>query len=200
MKLLKIAPFLFLIAFLNSCTKEESIDTGGSNPGGSGVQGTWKFVSLTGIDTTLHIFKDAGGELKYEIVTNLLSSNPKGVYKIFGSTITAEGVGYDYSSTTVEKEYQDNIFQSETIVPPFTGTLPPQSGSSKYKLVGSDSMYLDQNMLGGMSSAPGGLKYKLEGTKLSLFIKETYADSIIDNGVKVIEKINTAVTVVLQKQ
>lgn len=202
MKLLKIAPFLLLIAFISSCTKEESIDTGGTgNPSnGSGtLQGTWKFVSISGKDSTVHIFRDAGTELRYEIVANLSSSNPKGSYVFSGNTITAQGVGYDYQSPTTEREYENNVFQSEQKIP-LSGTIAPVSGSSQYKLIGTDSMYLDNNMLGGMSSAPGGLKYKLEGSKLSLFVKEIYADSVIDNGVTVIEKINTSVTVILQKQ
>jgi hypothetical protein len=203
MKLLKIAPIiLLLITLISSCTKEESIDTGGTgNPstGSGALQGTWKFVSITGKDSTVHIYRDAGTELRFEIVANLSSSNPKGSYIFSGNTITAQGVGYDYQSPVTEREYENNVFQSEQIIP-LNGTIAPVSGSSQYKLIGTDSMYLDNNMLGGMSSAPGGLKYKIEGSKLSLFVKEIYADSAIDNGVMVIEKINTSVTVVLQKQ
>ena len=200
MKLLKIAPLLLLVAFLSSCTKEESIDSGsGSGSGQAGLQGTWKFISLTGKDSTVNILRDPSLELKFEIVTDISSSNPKGLYRFSGNSIKAEGVGYDYTSTITEREFENNVFQSEQIIP-LSGTIAPQSGISTYKLVGADSMYLDQNMLGGTSSAPGGLKYKLEGTKLSLFVKQTHADSVIDNGVKIIEKVNTTLTVVLQKQ
>lgn len=201
MKLLKITPlFLLLITLISSCTKEKSIDSGsGSNSGQASLQGTWKFISLTGKDSTTLIFRDAGNELRYETLIALTSANPKGNYRFLGTTLTAEGVGYDYISSITEKEYENDIFQSESVTP-LSGTLAPQSGSSQYKLVGTDSMYLANNMLGGMSSAPGGLKYKLEGTKLSLLIKDSYADSIVENGVTIIEKTNTTVTVVLQKQ
>lgn len=206
MKILKsVAVFTLTLFFFTSCTKEKSIDTGGTGTpgtggsGGSGIQGTWKFVSLTGKDSTVQIYRDASMELRIETVANLSSSNPKGSYIFSANTITAQGVGYDYQSPITSKEYENDILQSETIAP-LSGIIAPTSGSSVYKLVGADSMYLNQNMLGGMSSAPGGLKYKLEGTKLSLFVIETYADSTIDNGVKIIEKINTSVTVILQKQ
>jgi hypothetical protein len=202
MKLLKIAPFLLLIALMSSCSKEKSIDTGGTGtPGSSGsvLQGAWKFISLTGKDSTIIILKDASIEIRNEIVTDISSSNPKGLYRFSGSTMTAEGVGYDYTSTITQREFENDILQSENIIP-LSGIQAPQSGSSKYKLVGSDSLYLDQNILGGTSTAAGGLKYKLEGSKLSLFVKLIHADSAIDNGVKIIEKVNTTVTVVLQKQ
>ncbi|HLP36391.1 hypothetical protein [Lacibacter sp.] len=195
MKLKNLTPILAVVILATtSCKKEGSSETA-STP----LTGSWKFISLTGKDSTVHIFRDAGTELKYEIVTDIASSNPKGLYRFSGNSITAEGVGYDYTSTITEREYENNIFQSEQIIP-LSGTIATQSGSSKYKLVSADSLYLDQNMLGGTSSAPGGLNYKLEGTKLSLFVKQTHADSVIDNGVKIIEKLNTALTIVLQKQ
>jgi hypothetical protein len=212
MKLLKIAPLLLLIAFLSSCTKEESIDSGsGSGSGnpssGAGIQGNWKLVSISGASGFSTVENTGGVETKAEIVLRFASQNPVGIYNITSSLFKGVGVGYDYNGTLYMREFENNVIQFEDSSD-MNLNIPPSNSESKYKLIGADSIYFDA---GGIvaPTAPGstpaattgvGCKYKLEGKRLTFIMKTSIPQLMNQNGITLMVTQNADVNIVLEKQ
>lgn len=214
MKLLKIAPFLLLIALMSSCSKEKSIDTGGvgiggggGNPSsGSGIQGKWKLVSSSGTTSASSAFDVAGDEMKIETVLRYSSEKPVGVYNITASDFNGVGVGYDYNGVLIIRQYENNVLQSEDSTD-VNMTIPPSNSTSKYKLIGSDSIYFEVGGPGtpsvsGNPAAPqsGGCKYKLEGTRLTLIMKMNQTQINNQSGIVTKDSQSANVAIVLEKQ
>ncbi len=191
-----LTTMLFAILFLFSCKKESNQSTS------SGLVGNWKFISSAGTTTASSAFTLAGTAIKVETILNYTSSNPKGVYKISQTTFSGEAVGYDYQGNLTVKQYEDNILQSEDTNPVNT-TIPPSNISSQYKLIGTDSIYFEGNAPGtqnGASGTPGGCKYKIEGTKLSLFMNTNTTKTSNQGGIITTDNQKALVTIVLEKQ
>lgn len=205
MKLLKPITLLTLISFfILSCSKEKSIDTGGTGtPGtggsGTGIQGNWKFVSNNGTLHEIASFNLGGDEIKIENLSTLSTKNPVGQYRITQTDFNAEGVGYNLTGSSAIKTYENGVLQSENTIP-VNENVPPTNLNTKYKLIGADSIYFSAGAPGNPSGGSGGCKYKLEGKKLSLFMK-TDTTMVTDQGGIItteIQKINF--TLVLEKQ
>lgn len=209
MKLLKIAPlFLLLVAFLTSCSKEESIDSGSGNPSsGSGIQGTWKFVSISGTSGASTVENTGGVEMKAEIVLRFASQNAVGVYNITSSLFKGVGIGYDYNGTLFMREFENNVLQFEDSSD-INLNIPSSNSESKYKLIGADSIYFEA---GGIvaPTAPGntpaattgvGCKYKLEGKRLTFTMKTSIPQLITQNGITLMVTQTADVRIVLEKQ
>lgn len=210
MKLLKIAPFLFLVAFLSSCTKEESIDSGsGSNnpASGSGIKGTWKLVSISGTSGFSTVENTGGVEMKAEVLLRFASQNPVGVYNITSSLFKGVGIGYDYNGTLIMREFENNVLQFEDSSD-MNMPMPPSNSESKYKLIGADSIYFEA---GGIvaPTAPGstpaattgvGCKYKIEGKRLTFIMKTSIPQLMSQNGITLMVTQTADVNIVLEKQ
>ena len=209
MKFLKITPlFLLLIIVISSCTKEESIDSGSGNPSsGSGIQGNWKLISTSGTTSTSTVENTSGTESKAEIILRFSSSNPVGGYNITSSTFKGIGVGYDYNGTLILRQFENNVLQFEDSSD-ISMPMPPSSSESKYKLIGTDSIYFEAGALTG-PSAPGstpptttavGCKYKIEGNRLTFYMKTSIPQLINQNGITLNVIQSTDVNIVLEKQ
>lgn len=195
-KISTLTTVLFAILFLFSCKKESNQSTS------SALVGNWKFISSGGTTSASTSFTLLGTVIKAETILNYTSSNPKGVYKISQTAFSGEGVGYDYQGNLTVKQYEDNVLQSEDTNPVNT-TIPPTNASSNYKLVGADSIYFEGNAPGtntGASGTPGGCKYKIEGTKLSLFMNTNTTKTSNQGGIITTDNQKALVTIVLEKQ
>ena len=209
MKLLKIVPLLLLVAFLSSCSKEESIDSGSGNgnpSSGSGIQGTWKLVSSSGTTGFSSTQDDAGNEIKMEAILKYTSQNPVGVYNITAASFKSVGIGYDYIGKLTMLSYENNVLQLEDSIDLNT-TIPPTSAETKYKLIGNDSIYFEAGTLTSPSAPgsptttiPAGCKYKLEGNRLTFFMKMNMPQIINQGGITVKFTQYVDVSIVLQKQ
>lgn len=212
MKLLKVVPILLLVAFISSCSKEQSIDSGsGSGSGtpasGSSIQGNWKLISTSGITSTSTVDNTSGTEMKAEVLLRYISKNPVGIYTITSSLFKGVGVGYDYEGKLFIRQYENNVLQIEDSSD-INMTIPPSSSESKYKLIGTDSIYFEAGALTG-PSAPGstpvattpvGCKYKLEGKRLTFFMKMSMPQVITQNGITLKITQSADVNIVLEKQ
>jgi hypothetical protein len=193
MKFKNLTPILALIILAaTSCKKEKS-------EAPSPIAGNWKLVSIGGNSSVTSSYTFGSDNIKTETFTTFASSNPKGQYKITSNAFNAEGIGYDYTGSVTVKDYENDVLQSEDTAP-INSTIPPTNGTSTYKLIGSDSIYFENNALGTSTSAPGGCKYKLEGTQLSLYINSSSTATASQGGFTVTNKTGAVVTVVLQKQ
>ena len=209
MKLLKITPlFLLLITLISSCTKEKSIDTGGTTPGsgsGADIRGDWRLISIAGSSNVKDSF-DLGG-MKYVGISlySYTSKTASGTYTITATDFIGKNITYSVDGKLVMDVYLDGqlLNHIDTIT---TATVPNTNSSAPYTKQGSDSLYFTSggviSVQGSPTNAvvPGGLKYKLEGNKLTLTMKQTQNETIVENGVSIIRKLNASATIVLQKQ
>ncbi|RXK59234.1 hypothetical protein ESA94_13920 [Lacibacter luteus] len=209
MKSPKIVAALFAIAFVAaSCSKEKSFSANGSNGSGTGsIQGNWKFISTSGITSTSTVENNSGIESKAEIILRYASSNPVGVYNISGTIFKGVGVGYDYNGKLILRQLENNVVQFEDSSD-ISMPMPPSNSESKYKLIGTDSIYFETGALSG-PSAPGstapavtgvGCKYKLEGNRLTFIMKTSIPQVITQNGITLKVTQSTDVNIVLEKQ
>lgn len=214
MKFPKIVAILFTIAVIvASCSKEESFSANGSGGSGSGsgsgsgagsIQGNWKLISSSGsttASTSLNLF---GTDTKIETELRFSSSNPVGMYTISSTNFTGKGIGYDYTGKLIIRTFENNVLQTEDSSD-ITTTIPPSNPDSKYKLVGADSIYFEGTpgtpSAPGTSGAvqPGGCKYKLEGKRLTMYMK-TFSSQVNNSGGTVskdTQRVNA--TIVLEK-
>lgn len=193
------AALLLLTMVATSCGKEGSLEGGSSSPSSSSLVGNWKFISSIGTTTASSAFTLLGDELKIETTTSFTSSNPKGIYKITATTFDGQGIGYDYTGSLTIKQYANNVLQSENTTP-MSATIPPSNFSSQYKLIGTDSIYFENNAPGSSTGSPGGCKYKVEGNKLSLFLNTNTTTTTNQGGIITTDNQKALVTVILQKQ
>ncbi|NCU04186.1 MAG: hypothetical protein GXC73_09395 [Chitinophagaceae bacterium] len=193
MKLRNFTPILTVIILAaTSCKKE------GSENSSSLLSGNWKFVSATGSTTVTNSVTFGSDVMKTEATTSFTSSNPKGSYNMTATQITGNGIGYDFTGSSITKVYTNNVLLNQLTVPT-TGTIPPTNLSSTYKLIGTDSLYFETKVPGTANA--GGCKFKLEGTKLTLFMKiNTKSFTDIGGATVSADNIHVNTTIILQKQ
>lgn len=208
MKLLKIVPiFLLFIVLLSSCSKEESFSANGNTPtsGSSDIQGIWKLISISGSSAVKDSFDMAGFKYVGTSLYSYASTSAAGTYTITATDFIGKGVTYKANGKLVMDIYMDGQLLShlDTITPI---EVPPTDATAPYTKQGSDSLYFTGGGMFSMQGSatttvvPGGLKYKLEGNKLTLTMKQVSNETIFENGVSIIRKLNASATVVLQKQ
>ena len=200
MRLPALLPAIILFVAV-SCSKEKSIDTGSGGNGGSqaNLQGTWKFVSLIGTLNETAAYNLGSDDIKIETFFTLSSKNPVGVYKITATNFNGEGIGYDFTGITNIKSYQNGVLQSDNTIP-FNENVPATNTSSKYKLIGTDSIYFETGAPGDPNGDAGGCRYKLEGKKLSLFQKSDTTIVSDQGGIMIRETQKLNFTLLLEKQ
>lgn len=207
MKLLKLFPlFSILLLLISSCSKEKSIDSNGTTPGASAdIRGDWRLISIAGSSNVKDSF-DLGGT-KYVGISlySYASKTASGTYTITATDFIGKNITYTVDGKLVMDVYLDGQLLShiDTITP---ATIPPTNSSAPYTKQGTDSLYFTSGgviaVQGSPTSAvvPGGLKYKLEGNKLTLTMNQVTNETIIENGVSIVRKLNASANVVLQKQ
>ncbi len=196
-----LLPALILLTAV-SCSKEKSIDTGnGGNGNGSAVnlQGSWKFISLNGTLNEIASFNLAGDDLRVESFFTLASKNPVGIYRITSTDFNGEGIGYDFTGISVIKAFENGVLQSENTIP-FNENVPATNTTSKYKVIGTDSIYFETGAPGDPNGNAGGCRFKLEGKKLSLFQKTDTTVVTDQGGIKTTETQKANFTLILEKQ
>lgn len=215
MKLLKPITLLTLLSFfILSCSKEKSIDTGGtgtpSTGGGGGgsstdIKGTWKLISMTGSSAVKDSFDMAGFKYVGTSLYSYTSLSASGTYTITATDFIGKDVTYKANGRLIMDIYMDGqlLTHMDTITP---FEIPLTNSASAYTKHGSDSLYF---IGGGMFSmqgndtttvVPGGLKYKIEGNKMTLTMKQVSKETISENGVSIIRKMDASASVVLQRQ
>lgn len=161
--------------FIISCQKEVDYSSGNGNGNNSNIIGNYDFVGMTA--TTNSTVEATGAGLNEKSITTsyYITKNNIGTVTITADKFTSTGVGYDIDTTMHFKMYSDNILVLEDDLP-FQATIPPTSGVSTYRKIGSDSLYFDGGMVtsgpvggtggGSTASMPSGCKYSWSGDTL----------------------------------
>lgn len=201
----KIVYLLFATLVFVSCERKlRPPDMNGR--GSSGLIGNWKFVSTNGTTIATSEMNFLGDLLKIEAILKYTSSNPKGIYKISSTSIDAAGIGYDFGGTLILNSYENNRLETSdtSVLPP--STIAPVNNTNPYRTVGADSIAFTntapgvQLPSGGTMSSPGGCRYKIEGNRLTMFIRHTSTTTGNSGGILTTDRQIIDVVVVLEKQ
>jgi hypothetical protein len=201
----KLVLLLFISASIVSCERKlRPPEIAGS--GSSGLIGKWNLVSTGGTTIASSEIDLLGNKMRAENTLIYTSSNPKGFYDITSTEFRGNGIGYDFSGSLIVKLFENNVLQSEIRNPFPTSTIAPSNPVSKYRLIGTDSIYFEgsapavQYQGGGNSTVPSGCKYSLTGNTLTLKMK--YSITYVSNNGGVISNDSQSadVSVVLTKQ
>jgi hypothetical protein len=202
---LKLTYMLLVAVIMTSCERKlRAPDVAGS--GTSGLIGKWNLVSTGGFTTASSEFDVFGDLIRLENKLTYTSSNPKGYYDITSTQLKAVNIAYDYSGTANIKVYENNVLQSDDNVPFPPTPIGPSNEAATIKIVSNDSIaFLNTSPVvvqgaSGTFAAPTGCKYKIEGSKLTLFIKFSSTTTSNTGGTVSVDKISADVNLVLQKQ
>jgi|GEM_PF-5113402 len=165
MRLKKIQPFLLLLLLIGtvSCQKEvDYVDLSGSpltpapdpgSPSDKSIIGTWRFVKITGVSKTT-IEATISGEVTKNVSTmNVDSREASGTMTFNETTVTTSKIKYASLTTTSGLTYVNGSLESEVNMP-YDFVAPESSGTSRYRKVTADSIYVESGLI-NIESQPG---------------------------------------------
>ena len=170
-----------VVILLTSCQKDvEGVD----NSSAANLFGDWKLTGMKMVSNTDVSMAGSGQNTRFIIGLNYTApaSTSGGTYTFAADKITATNVRYTPAGTAVMKMYSGGtLVQNETM--PMESDPIVTNGSSNYKAVGSDSLFIPGGALlnvadpsngaaaRDVTTVPSGYKYKIEGKKLTLYLK-----------------------------
>jgi hypothetical protein len=196
--LILAVPVLFLL-ILSSCKKESSSSNSQDN-----LQGSWKLVSISGISEVTDNYQEFGSTFKDIATYTYSSTSVSGTYEITATHFNGKGIAYNTTGNISFKGYENGVLYIN-FTQPSPASIPASNSTSVYKKVGTDSLYFSSGSLINISSGtsspvtPGGLKYKLEGTKLTINTGGSEKSTVSENGVTINRTLNATATIILQK-
>lgn len=194
--ILSLFIFSFFISLI-SCKK----DNGAS---GSALIGNWNFTSLHAKTTTTDQYNDGSGN--YKTITSLeyTSTDNQGTVVINSNTLVGTGIAYKLSTNMFSSIYLENVLQ-DTFSFPIEVALGPVNSTTKYRLVGADSIYFEGQSLfnvdpSGSITNQTGMRYSISGKTLTL-TTTVAQDTVIDNfGVPTARRIDAVLESKMEKQ
>jgi|SRR5579872_2711413 len=164
-KKLPLLPVLFLLSAA-SCKKTSS-STGGT------LTGSWSLIDIVA-HTSSSVDQVYGGD-NYEDVTisDYTTTNNAGTISFNGGLEKSSGITYEANFTALDSIYMDGQLM-ETTTSAYDITLPATTSSSKYELIGSDSIYypaggaFTMGTSSGTQTTPVGSRFTIHGDTLVL--------------------------------
>jgi hypothetical protein len=160
--LLILTPVLFIFMFY-ACSKSNNNNSSNSQ----GLVGTWNFLGVTGGTKTV---VSEGLGVTMVAYPAFVTTNNTGSITFSKDSMNASGVGYAVDTAFWAYFYYGGVVYDSTRQP-LSYTVPPTSTTSKYNLIGTDSLYFPKGgLLTALDSASTGqgCKYVLKGDSLLL--------------------------------
>lgn len=187
-------------------TPADTIPNNPNNPDTTNKQiGTWKFVSVGGRVSQTAEFTQAGSAIKAVTTSDFTSQNNGGTITFDSSTMTANGITFSVNTAGKTYIYLAGVLY-DSLNTPFTQTVSPQSATSGYKKIGSDSLYFQDGGLltaltgGLLPSAPTGCKVAFTGNTMKMTIVYDTVTSQDYQGIPAKVTIHANLVATLQKQ
>ena len=194
--------FLLLLA---ACSKNTSQPNG--NTGSTQLVGNYKFLYMT---TNINVTESAsylGQTVSVLILSGYKTQQNTGTVVFTADSSTGNGIGYSYDTTAMVIQSSPGL-PTDTTVQALKGSVPATSSTSKYSVIGTDSVYFPGGVLGtggittGTSAAiapPTGGHFAIKGDTLTITTKinQTYPDNI--NGVPTTATAAVSATIILLK-
>ena len=164
MKKLPLLPLLLLLAA--SCKKSSSSSA-------TTISGTWSLIEIT-VQLTNTVDQAYGGDDYVDATTtDYTTTNNAGTMAFNGGVVTESGITYEANFIAVDSSYMDGQLIGTYSIP-YDVTLPAANGSSKYQLIGSDSLYfpgggmLSLGTSGTTQTQPQGSRFTIHNDTLTM--------------------------------
>ncbi|GGB25273.1 hypothetical protein [Puia dinghuensis] len=165
LKTLSFSSLLVLALVIVSCHK--------SNVGGNSAQlvGNYQFLYLSAQVQSISQASGGGQTQKAVTYSNYKTTQNTGTVTLTADSLASKGVGYTAAFTSLTYEYVNGVL-TDSISFPFSLTYPPSSTSTKYDVIGQDSIYFHGGYLvsgfgGGSTLAPpSGGHFSFKGDTL----------------------------------
>jgi len=175
-KKLPLLSLIVLSLILNSCHKNNDA------PGNSGqLTGNYKFL-YTSLQAQSTAQQSGGGQtLKTITYTNYKTINNSGTVTFTQDSIFSKGVGYSTNAISNSYVYENGTL-TDSISFPLVETYPPSNSSTKFDVIGQDSVvfhggYLFTGLGGNTTVAPpSGGRFSFKGD--SLFITSKVSQTL----------------------
>lgn len=192
------AAVCFFSVLVCSCQKELSLD--GSLPGGNNnnndnkLLGSWKFINLSANTESAAEAVFLGEKVTTVTKYNTVTQNNKGSVTFDGSNARVSNLSYEIDAELTVTDYLNGVKEDEFKVP-FKFAVPPVSSTSKYQLIGSDSLYLPEGSFFAMPDGsgqtqgfaePSGAKFSVNGNTLLLTTSVARDTSIYDEDIDIL--------------
>lgn len=164
-KKIPLLPLLVLLSAV-SCKKSNS-------SAGNSLTGSWNLIDI--VAHTRSAVDEVYGADDFEDVTisNYTTTNNGGTISFSGGVATTTDLTYEASFTAVDSSYMDGQLIGTTSLP-YDVTIPATSSTSKYQLIGSDSLYFpaggsfSMGTSSGTQTTPQGSTFAIHGDTLVL--------------------------------
>ncbi|HTI91975.1 MAG TPA: hypothetical protein VL727_15385 [Puia sp.] len=194
--------FLLLLA---ACSKNTSKPNGGS--GSTQLVGNYDFLYMTTNIQVTESVSLAGQTATVLILSGYKTQQNTGTVLFTADSAMGSGIGYSYDTSATVIQTVPGA-GPDTTVQAFTGSVLPTTSTSKYQIIGTDSVYFPGGVLGGggITGAPAAIApptgghFTIKGDTLIITTKinQTYPDNI--QGVPTTATANVNATITLLKQ
>ncbi len=188
----KLTFVLPLALALFSCTKEKSAEPDGTGGGGSGakLEGTYDFIGAEIRTEGIQSATVGGESIKSVTRSHYFTRDNTGTYVFEAGKMSSYNVSYSIDTVIYNWMYVNNVLDSQDEVP-FKFSISPVQGSSPYKVVGTDSLYVSNGVMDlpdGGASVPTeamGSKFSWSGDTLVLRFAFSLAKTDVQGGIPV---------------
>lgn len=197
-----VTGFLLL---LTACSKNTSKPNGSSNS--TQLVGSYAFLYMT---TNINVTESgsfAGQTGSAVILSGYKTQQNTGTVVFTADSAMGNGIGYSYDTTATVIKILPGA-APDTTVQALTGSVPATTSTSKYQIIGTDSVYFPGGVLGagGITGAPAAIApptgghFTIKGDTLSITTKinQTYPDNI--EGIPTTATAVVNATIILLKQ
>jgi len=197
-----VTGFLLL---LTACSKNTSKPNGSSNS--TQLVGSYEFLYMT---TNINVTESgsfAGQTGSAVILSGYKTQQNTGTVVFTADSAMGNGIGYSYDTTATVIQILPGA-APDTTVQSLTGSVPATTSTSKYQIIGTDSVYFPGGVLGagGITGAPAAIApptgghFTIKGDTLSITTKinQTYPDNI--EGIPTTATAVVNATIILLKQ
>jgi len=201
--MLKKLPLLSLIALsliFSSCHKNNDAS------GNSGqLTGNYNFLYISLQSQSTGQQSGSGQTLKTITYTNYKTINNSGTVTFTQDSIFSKGVGYSANAISNSYVYENGTL-TDSLSFPLVQTYPPSNSSTKFNVIGQDSIafkggYLAMGLSGSTTIAPpSGGRFSFKGDTLFLTSKFSQTASQNAGGVSVSQSASGIAVIALRKQ
>ncbi len=186
MKKLTSLGFACAVVFLSACSKKDEE----AKPSNS-ITGTYELVAMYVKARTELTYKENNDNMKMVSVVEYTTTENTGMLIFEANKVTANAVSYKINTNFTLETFTNGVSDGQAIEFPFNVAMPKYNSVSSYRLIGEDSLYMDQGMTQiptggtgqGTPAIPGGAKFVKVNGELIMTAKLNMSAPSMDAGV-----------------
>jgi len=141
----------------------------------SQLVGNYQFLYLSAQTQETTVESAAGQNIKMVATVSYKTTQNTGSVTITKDSIASKNVGYTASADESVYTYTNNVL-TDSFRTPVDETVPPTSSTTKYDVIGKDSIYFHSGLITGLSTGstptiPNGGRFSFKGDTLFITTK-----------------------------